>query len=261
MKHFLIDNSPELAKVDISDDFREHPPLFESPDDIIDFINQFKIETVPILKVLLQLWKSKKLVTEHEYTETELNFILSETFDYIYDVYRVPVEKTYSGVIKWLEYIESNLLSGGLSLLSKLAYSSIDSNWETTRSIDEFMEEHKIDTNRHRHRKLLNYYTDIGLPPENLKYYTRDGADVVEQFWIKTTYSGQPEVVGYEAYMRVIVYNTNKVYIFGCDDCSYTLESNDKDEIESFVKKLKYAAPIWDFMFKEFIHRKLEFTN
>lgn len=240
----------DYSKIDRHNDFYLLPALYKTPEDIEKFISQRGLGAkLPILVNLLNLRKRGRL----DLTPTEKEFYFQELFDYIYDVYKVPDQETYGEVEKWLKGIEKRLVVGGLSCVIQEAF--------------------EFATNRYRQRlelsvlrkkfnpiKVINYHSDIG-DVEHKAYYEPVRKDVTEKFWIKCSrWAGQPAHVGDEAYMRV--WNCpDKVYIFGCDDCSYSLFSDNSKEREDFINKLKCAAPVWHFGYLRYMHPKLEFTN
>lgn len=239
----------DLSKVDISEDFRRFPPLFSSPDDIEQFIHKRNL-SYPVIQNLLKLRKENKL----SITPTESSFYFASLFDYIYDVYRVPVEATYKGTEGFLDYIEGELVHNGFSSIAKKSYERLPDNWETLKRLNAFLR-------KRAKPKFINYYTDIGLSEKENSYYLSADPELIEQFWIRSSLcGGQPQVIGDEAYMRVYVY-PNRVYIFGCDDCSYTLTVKSKKAAKDFVNYLKSMAPVWNFSYSKLIHEDLEFTN
>lgn len=240
----------DLSKVDISEDFMRFPPLFSSPDDIENFIHSRNL-SYPVLQNLLRLRKENKL----DITPTESNFYFAELFSYIYDVYRVPVEETYKGAQKFLDYIESYLVDSGFDLVIKKSYERLLEDWETRKRLYAFL------GRRRSKPEFINYYTEIGLNEKENSYYLCSKSELIEQFWIRSCrHSGQPQIVGDEAYMRVYVY-PNRVYIFGCDDCSYTLTVKGQKSAKDFANYLKSMAPVWNFSYCKLIHSDLKFTN
>lgn len=237
----------------LGNEFMKFPAIFKTPDDIWDFIQERNLD-LPVLKNLLKLRSENKI----ELTPTELDFVFKEIFDYVYDVYRVPVEKTYKATAEWLKYIENTLVYDGLEKYIQTAYASAIQTYETGLHLDEIL---KDLAPRRELIKEINYYKDIGLDDKEKSYYERNDTKVIESFWIKSSgNAGQPQCVGDEAYMRVNVYS-DRVYIYGCDDCSYTLETKTEEEAVAFAKLLKCAAPVWNFGYNRTIHRNLEFTN
>lgn len=224
-----IDKTEDLRK------FYKLPKLFSSIEDITRFIDDHSdVNRYPVLLNLLKLRNSNAL----ELTPTESEFYFYRLFEYIYDVYRVPNEETFNKVIEWLDGIESRLVYSGMSGVIGWAYMSIKTNFNIAYETAKTLEiEYEGDYN--------NFYTDI--PTRNSDYYIRKG--VKEQFWVKSSkYSGQPVLVGDEAYMRVIVYDDH-VYIFGCDDSAYGWKG---DDVNKFVLYLKHAAPVWNFGYFEY---------
>lgn len=257
LKKFLADPNldPKTLNIDdnfmtIRNDFMKYPAIFKTPQDIRDFIIERNIEA-PITLRFIELCEQNKL----DWTPTETAFYCEQFFDYIYDVFRVPVEQTFINAAKWIvEFNESIILQEeGVHGVIALAYRNVYYNFQPWPRMREF-------TKGRNEPKIINYITDI--PTGDYYLYNRDD-QVKEQFWIRSSRrNGQPEIIGDEAYMRVWVFS-DKVYIFGCDDCSYTVESKDAKELEDFVLQLKCAAPVWNFDhdFLKEIHPKLEFTN
>lgn len=248
---YKVDPKLDPSKVDIHNDFGNYPKLFKTPNDIGIFIRERDCD-FPVLKNLLNLRDLNRL----NLTPTESEFLFDEFFDYIYDVYTIPIEQTFIDAEKFLEYLELTLVEGGLISMMNNAYEKVSSRFETSNYIRNSLKEIGV---KRKKPKVINRHKNIG----NVKYpeaYNSTQKSIKEQFWIKSSRrAGQPVNVGEEAYMRVWVYN-DRVYIFGCDDCSYTLTGN-KQELKDFVFKLKVAAPVWNFSFPKYIHPKLEFTN
>jgi hypothetical protein len=232
----------DCLQVDVHNDFRLFDKLFNCVEDIEKFIVDYKVD-VPVLNRVLQLRKNNEL----ELTPTETQFYFDNLFDYIYDVYRIPVEYTYVKTKNWLEYIESELVNSGMNGVKIDSYNELYYRWEMESRYDESLQVHP--------KELINYHTDIG---ETNPYYNCSNA--IESFWIKTGSNGQPVGVDDEYYMRVCV-KDNSVYIFWCDDCSWTLYTKDVEESKRFALYLKTYAPVWNFSYPQLIHPKLEFTN
>ncbi len=242
----------DLSKVDISNDFRDFAQLYKSPEDIEEFIKVRNISAqLPCLMNILELRKTGKI----EVTPTELKFYFDSMFDYIYDVYRVPVEETYVQMERWLEYIEKELVYNGFRWAIAHAFDNLRSRYMTAVRLNKFFDETPTPRNP---CPVINYYKKIECSDED--YYKCKTPGLIEEFWIKSDqWSGQPVTVGDESYMRVWVRPTN-VYIFGCDDMSYTLTGT-REEMEEFSDYLKKASPVWNFSYTRLIHPKLEFTN
>lgn len=242
----------DYSKVDLGNDFRDYPQIFNTPEDIEKIIKE-RGWVYPVLQNLLNLMK----VNRFDLTPTEAKFYLEELFDYIYDVYRVPTEKTYVGVAKWLDHIENSLVFSGLSFVIDNAFQHVYDAYHTRLSTEKFFKENNIARNVAK-LESINYFTDIGI---NEDYYNRTRENVIESFWIKTSRRAiQPVLVGDEAYARVHVY-PDRVYIFGCDDSSYTLTTTTREEAIDFATYLKCASPVWCFSKPSLIHDRLEFTN
>jgi hypothetical protein len=250
LKKFLADPNLDPKSINIHNDFMDYPAIFKTPHDIEDFIIERDIEA-PITLRFIQLCDENRL----DWTPTETAFYCQRFFSYIYDVYRVPIEQTFINTAKWIvEFNENILQEKGVRGVISLAYQNIYDFFQPRLMVREFTK------NKRDYPKIINYITDIHTPDY---YISAHEEKVKEQFWIRSSRrNGQPEIIGDEAYMRVWVFR-DKVYIFGCDDCSYTVESKDAKELEDFVLQLKCAAPVWNFdhdLLKE-IHPKLEFTN
>jgi hypothetical protein len=251
MKTFPIENI-DLSEVDIGNDFRDFPQIFSQVSDIEDFI-EFKNLDLPMLKGLLKYRRENKLYL----TPTESKFYFDDMFDYIYDVYRVPVEETYKNVEKWLEHLESQIASGGLHWIINTAYETVTTYYRSFKSVNQILKK-KIQV------KIINYYSDIGIDSKELGYYIHIKPEIIEQFWIKSSNNMQPVDGGDEAYMRVIVY-PDRVFIFGSDDCSWTYKALNEEDSKEFANFLKTAAPVWNFgytnVFIQSFGGKFEFTN
>jgi len=245
----LSNGQIDYSKIDRHNDFHLLPALYSSPEDIEKFIKDRGL-SFPVLSNLLKLRREDKL----NLTPTESEFYFQELFGYIYDVYKVPDEKTYKDVEKWLEHIESQIVTGGLSAVIAEAFEFATNRYRTQ------MDFSKIMKRVHPSTKVINYYEDIG--EVKYKNYYEPNRSVLDKFWIKCSrWAGQPVTVGDESYMRVWVFE-DQVYIFGCDDCSYTLYcKNDVKKREDFVRKLKCMVPVWNFNYLNSIHEELEFTN
>lgn len=239
-------------------EFMKLPPLYKSPEDISKFIKEHGC-SFPVLENLLKMRAENKL--KEALTPTEIKFFFDEVFDYIYDVYKRPNEETYKGVKDYLSYIENNLTFGGVGGVKiQLIQQVLTSYRSMADMVARFNDFFGPKGKRRKRIKKINYYKNIG----NVRYpefYESKDKDLIESFWIKSDlHTGQPAHVDGEAYMRVHVF-PNRVYIFGCDDCSYTLQTKTKKEAKEFAKFLKCAMPFWDFGDLYSIHPKLEFTN
>lgn len=221
--------------VDELKQFYKLPKLFSSIEDITRFIDDHSdVTRYPVLLNLLKLRNSNDL----ELTPTESEFYFYKLFSYIYEVHRIPNEETFNNVIEWLDGIESDLVHKGLSHVIEWAYMSVNTRFGSAYRAAKYIGK-KYTGDYH------NFYKN--LPLRNPDYYNRDNA--TEQFWVKSSkYSGQPVLVGDEAYMRVIVYDDH-VYIFGCDDSAYGWKG---DDVNKFVLYLKHAAPVWNFGYFEY---------
>lgn len=239
--------SEDLSKVDIGNDFRNFPQLYKTPEDIENFIRERNVD-VPVLSNLLKLRRENEL----DMTPTEREFYFASMFGYIYDVYRVPVEKTYGNVIEWLEYIEDCLVFSGFSYFIAEAYQYAYHKYERIEFVSKIL-------NRDSTKERINYYSELVV--KYLEFYISKRPELIESFWIKSSRSsGQPVAVGDEAYMRVHVY-PDRVYIMGCDDSSFTFRSKTEQESRGFAEYLKCGAPVWNFHYFKTIHPNLEFTN
>ena len=240
----LEDGSVDYSKVCVHNDFRLFPRLFNNLDDISKFIKDYDIDA-PCTDNLLKLVKEDRL---HGLTPTEVKFHLDYLFDYVFDVYRIPVDYTYKAAKEWIEdYIEGILFNHGVEGVKKRTYEGKIETFKNCREINKLVG---------REVEEINCYHNIDPNP-----FYQCGMDHVEQFWIRTRSSGiQPQKHEDEYYARVWVFE-DKVKMFGCDDMSYTLFSDDKKELDDFVDQLKCCCSVWDFSFTELIHPKLEFTN
>lgn len=247
----------DLSKVDISNDFRDFPQLYKTPDDIEKFIAEHKVD-VPVLSNVLKLRKR----TELDLTPTEDKMLFGDFFDYIYDVFRVPVKKTYKDMKNWLvDYLEGRLVMGGIDGMKHDYYREVVNRYKSELSMAGFFNTFcsKKGISNQRALKEINCFTNVKT--EHPDFYNRVRKEIVESFWIKNDrWSNQPVIVGKEAYSRVHVY-PDRVYIFGCDDSSYTLETKTEQEANDFAHLLKCAAPVWNFSYAKYIHKDLKFTN
>lgn len=234
-------------KVNISTDFEKYPRLFTTPEDIERHIATYDLD-LPVLNNLLKMRKEKRL----DLTPTEVEFYFQSMFHYIYDVFRVPVPETFDKLNGWLNYIEINLTCNGLRW-------AIDDAYDSTRvGYDSWARFYKMRVSfiKNYHPEVINCYQEI-----DCDHGEKDNKDVIEAFWIRSDRtSGQPFDAGDEAYMRVWVF-PKRVYIFGCDDCSFTLTTDNEEESKTFAMYLKCAAPVWNFSNLKYIHHELEFTN
>ena len=247
----LANGEIDYSKVDISNDFRDFPQLYSKVEDIENFILSRNC-CFPVLNNLLKLRKEKKI----DITPTEDKFYFDGLFHYIYDVFRVPTKKTYERVQDWLGYIERNLVYGGFSHVEGTAYNSVRQSFKVKIDMNDFYKEKNL--GKFRDIKEINCFHDIGV---NKEFYNSPSPKLIESFWIKCDkHVIQPIIVGDEAYARVHVY-PERVYIFGCDDSSYSLLNTTEKEAKDFAFYLKCAAPVWNFKFIKVIHPKLEFTN
>jgi hypothetical protein len=246
------EQQPDLSKVDISNDFRDFPQLYSCPEDIEKFIIEHKIDA-PVLSRILQLRKGTLLGL----TPTEDKFIFEEFFDYVYDVFRVPVPETYKRMKEWLtDYLEGQLVMRGIEGIKERAYDSVKHSFDVKLRFVEFCEEEKIPCKRPLTE--INYFKEIEKTNIN---GSKTDPDLIEYFYIKTDSHGiQPFRVDGEYYARVNVY-PDRVYICGCDDFSWTLTTKNENEAKGFARYLKCAAPVWNFCYPKTIHKDLEFTN
>ena len=153
-----------------------------------------------------------------------------------------------------MDYINLKLFLNGINGIIKEEQESAVSGYKTKIDINNLL---LTNLNVNRNVKEINYHLNVCDNP----YYIREDTNIIESYWIKSSMdAGQPEVINNEAYMRVHVY-PDRVYIYGCDDCSYTLDSDNIEELREFSKLLKCAAPVWNFNYIKSIHPKLEFTN
>jgi hypothetical protein len=242
----------DLSKVDISNDFRDFPQLYSTPEDIQKYIGERKLD-VPVLSHILKLRETGKL----DATPTELEFYFAELFDYIYDVYRVPVPETYRRMDDWLQHIELELVYGGFAHVRAHAYEFALNRYRTHKESEAIFKDIGVERDP---LPQINCVTKLEIE-HHPQFYISTNPKLIESFWIHSSrHSGQPERVGDEAYMRVHVY-PDRVYIMGCDDCSYTLRTKNADEAKAFAEYLKTAAPVWCFGNFKQIHKDLEFTN
>lgn len=240
-----------IEEVDPNREFNDYPKIFSSVADIEAFIEFRNLkDRLPILSAVLKLRRDNKL----DLTPTENKFYFDSLFGYIYDVYRIPTEQNYQNIIQWLEHLEDELVWGGINYIIKDCYDNVGLCFYT------FFRFHSNPILK-LSPKIINYYTEIG-DIEHSDYYKSKKSDVIEQFWIKSDRnSGQPVIVGDEAYMRVHVYK-DRVYILGCDDFSWTYYTKEnKPTAEDFAFYLKSAAPVWNFMFTKCFGKNFEFTN
>ncbi len=238
----------DFSKIDRHNDFGLFPALYSTPEDIKKFIAERNLD-VPVLTNILKLRRENKL----DLTPTESLFYFQELFQYIYDVFRIPDEETYKDVEKWLFYIETCLVNGGLKHIIEEVFSFSTKRYMSFKQAFKGM-------GMRKNQPIINCYEDIEV--KNKDYYEPSSSEtLLHKFWIKSSRrEGQPELIGEEAYMRVFVY-PERVYIFGCDDCSYTLMTNESKERDEFVVYLKSAAPVWHFGYLSYIHPELKFTN
>jgi len=247
----------DLSKVDIGNDFMDFPQLYKTPNDIEKFITEHKLN-VPVLSNVLKLRKGTKLGL----TPTEDKMLFCDFFYYIYNVFRVPVKQTYKDMKNWLDYLEGRLVMGGIDGMKHDYYMEIVNRYNSKLFVNDLLNNFCSKKGVNSTRRTLeetNYYTDLKV--EHPDYYNRTSETIIESFWIKNDRnSNQPVRVGKEAYSRVHVY-PNRVYIFGCDDSSYTLETKTEQEAKDFAHLLKCAAPVWNFYYATSIHKDLKFTN
>lgn len=230
--------------------FRDYPQIFKTPEDIEAFINERQLN-FPFISNLLKLRNEKD--NKLGLTPTEKIFYFDKFFEYIYEVYRVPCEETAQRVIEWLEHLEGEIVLKGMRGIIEDSYDGIREFYLARLRIRESLK--KLGASKEE--GLINFHENVKC--RYPKHYVDEKA--LEQFWIKSDSSaGQPELVDDEAYMRVSVYE-DRVYIFGCDDMSYTFFSEDKEKSLEFAHYLKTAAPVWNFSFFKLIHPELEFTN
>jgi hypothetical protein len=143
----------------------------------------------------------------------------------------------------------------GMEGIKERAYDSLKQHFDVKIRLFEFMKKHpKI--KEKREPEEINCHRDIH--PE---YADKPSPKAIDWFYIKTDQDSiQPYTIGEEAYALVQVF-PNQVYICGCDDMSWTLNTKTKAEALEFALFLKCAAPVWNFSFPKQIHRELEFTN
>jgi hypothetical protein len=247
-----------IKKIDISSCYKNYPALFSTPADIAKYIVDHKVDA-PVLLHFIKLLGEKDNTLG--LTPTEKKFYFDRFFDYVYDVFRVPVPETYERMTPWLEdYLEGKLILGGLDNVIKSAYESIYRHYEHRLNFLEICNKHNLEMEQEFPE--INCFTSIEVNGKVMDYGKDFEQDVIEQFWIRSDYhGGQPYITNDgEAYMSVTVYS-DRVYICGCDDFSWTLYTKSQKESKKFAHYLKCAAPVWNFNHVKLIHPKLEFTN
>lgn len=254
------DGTVDFSKVDPSNDFDLFPKMFSSIDDIEKFVYENRYE-LPLIRDIIDHLKKDKL----ELTPTETKWYSDEMFDYIYDVYRVPIPQTKQEVFNWLtDYVSEYLRNYGFEYFKKESFRNCKMNYDTQVRFDNFTKERGISVKDNSLLpKEINYYPDIPTDLSHYNdYYICNKETVIEQFWIRSATYGIPFWVAAEkeAYMRVWVFPTY-VYIFGHDDYSWTLETKTEQEAKEFSHYLKCGAPVWNFEYASTIHKDLEFTN
>ncbi len=239
----------DFSKVDVHSDFRLFPRMFSNTTDIENFIKNHNVDA-PVMSRILKLKSENKLAL----TDTESKFFFDSFFDYVYDVFRIPVQYTYDKTKDWLSnYLEKKLIQSGLSSVKEIAFDRVVRNYETRLMLEKLRKKDIL--------KEINCYDFIGEEEENHAFYNTKQEKWVESFWIKTDlFSIQPIIKKNEAYARVHVYD-DRVYIFGCDDCSYTLKTKTRKAAIAFARYLKCASPTWSFSHTKYIHKNLKFTN
>lgn len=236
----LENGEVDYSQVDVHNDFRLFPKIFNTPADILNFIQKENVDA-PILSKIIQKADNKEL----EWSDVERDYYLGEFFDYIYDVFRIPVDYTIQETKKWILYLEATVLWEGISGIERRAYESVFYKIISFECADRI--------------GIL----DKTQPVINHHVLNIDGnqTDGINSFFIKSdSKAGQPYEFEGESYMRVIV-REDSVYISGCDDMSWTLPVKNKEEAENFAEYLKRAAPIWNFQYVKLIHHGLIFTN
>lgn len=254
----LSDGTIDYSKIDLAEDFGLFPKLFSTPDDIEKFIIDNNVD-VPLTKDILKHLKGIKL----SITPTEKKFYSEAMFDYIYDVFRIPVPETTKKVIDWLnDWVEDNLRESGFAYFKKHSYESLRDHYNTQLHLKSILEKYHYEQGADSILPEINFFNDIELD-HSKDYYISKAENIVEQFWIRSDMnSGQPVWIKKEneAYMRVHVY-PDRVYIFGCDDMSWTFKARIREDALEFSQYLKCAAPVWNFNYRKLIHPNLEFTN
>ncbi len=247
----LSNGDIDYSKIDIINDFHLLPQIFKTPDDIEKYIIDRNL-SCPVLKNLLILRRENKL----DLTPTETEVYFDSFFDYIYDVFRVPVEETWKRMDKWLyEYLENEVVFGGLTAVRDNYFDNRKSNFKLLKDFVKITTEEWC--------PIINYVESIGDLDWTVNNGLDSSPDLLEHFYIKSgQQGGQPfidEETG-EAYMGVRVKKDN-VYIYGCDDMSYTYFADTEKESLEFADFLKRFCHVYNFGNYKEIHTKLEFTN
>lgn len=257
------DGSVDFSKVDPHNDFHLFPKIYQCPEDIEKFILEENLkDELPLIVDILKCRKTKKLGI----TTTEDKWYFDELFDYIYDVFRIPLPETKKQVKDWLDvYVTEHLRIYGFSYFKEQSFKNVRQSYKQKKDFQERMKAWpELLKGNVLSLQEINYTNDIGVGEGNCNsYYLSSNPDIIEQFWIKSDLiAGQPRCIEEtnEAYMRVWVY-PDRVYIFGCDDMSWTLTTKNAEESKDFACFLKCAAPVWNFCYPELIHPNLEFTN
>lgn len=223
------------------------PQIYNSPDDIEQFIDSRNVD-VKATKALLEWRKAKKL----DITPTEDQVYFDKVFGYIYSVYKDRRESTNLQIEKWLkEYIEKELINHGFSYFKKLAFESCARDFSMAKQFG-----------FKKGRSFVNYYKSIEVDGKEMGPFDKGENDkFIESFFIRTSKFGiQPYKSGDEYYATVDVYS-DRVYIAGCDDMSWTYTPKTKKDAKDFAEYLKRGSPVWNFCYTELISRELEFTN
>jgi len=254
------DGSVDFTKIDPSNDFDLFPPMFSCPEDIEKFIHEENLQWV-LLSVtdILQARKNKKL----EITPTEDQFYFGAMFDYIYDVFRVPVPETRIKVKDWLdEYVCENLRLYGFEYFKKVSFDRVRRDFDRKVRFEKFITERNIDFKGKEVIREINCYREIPVGENWGDFHVCYKPELIEQFWIRSSMIYCPFWMPSEeeAYMRVWVF-PDRVYIFGQDDASWTLTTNNEEKSKEFARYLKCTAPVWNFEYIELIHPELKFTN
>ena len=223
------------------------PKIYDSPEDISKFIESQNVN-VQATKALLD-WRVKKKLN---ITPTEDQVYFDEVFGYIYDCYRDPRESTNKKVEGWLkDYVEKELIFHGFEYFKKLAFES------TCR---DYLRDKKYGIRQDR--EPINYFKSIVVDGKEMGPFEKgENNKFIESFFIRTDKVAiQPYYSGEEAYATVDVYS-DRIYIAGCDDMSWTYTPKTKKDVLDFAEYLKRGSPVWNFCYTELISRELEFTN
>lgn len=156
------------------------------------------------------------LYSKDNFSPKVFNYILNECL----------FDNSYFYSLDSISYLESILILGGLeSLLSDRAYRDFQSSENTTFRNPDLLD-------------IVNCYNF-----EDIDKYAYSVGSIIDKFLILTDGFNQDFLYGQEMYSSVSV-SKERVYIYGSDDSSYTLDCPSEEKAIQQANLLKYISPV-----------------